>query len=311
MASKSSPKLIGGFVVGAIALIVVALLAFGGSKFLEPKEVGVLFFDGSMAGLDVGSPVTFRGVKIGQVTSVVIQYDVVRQVLHIPVIIEVQPEKVEITSGERRPGQNLRALVERGLRGQLVVQSLVTGQVSVDFDFHPEVPIRLVGAKPGMLELPTMPSDIDVLKANVVGVLNKISKLPTDELSADLIAVLKGAEQTLETVQGTFKNLDTQIQPLADSAKGAADQANRLLANTDTDLPKLVANLQQVLTTANSALGQADQTLRTAHNSISPNSPLYVRLDAALRELDGAAQSIHALAETLQRNPQAVLTGKK
>jgi paraquat-inducible protein B len=311
MASKSNPKLIGGFVVGAIALIVVGVFAFGGSQFLEPKETGVLFFDGSMAGLDVGSPVTFRGVKVGEVTSIVIQYDVVHQVLHIPVTIQIQPKKVEIISGERKPGRNLAALVQRGLRGQLVVQSLVTGQVSVDFDFHPEVPIKLVGAPPGTLELPTMPSDIDVLKASVAGVLEKISKLPMDELSSDAIAVLKQADQTLETVQGTVKNLDTQIQPLADSAKGAADQASRLLANTNTDLPKLVASLQQALTAANLALGQADQTLRTAHNSISPDSPLYVRLDAALRELDGAASSIHALAETLQRNPQAVLTGKK
>jgi paraquat-inducible protein B len=310
MAQKSNPKLIGGFVVGAIVLVVIGVLAFGGGEFLKPKTQGVLFFDGSLSGLDVGSPVTFRGVKVGEVTSLVIKYDVVHQVLRIPVTIEIQPEKIQVITGERN-SHNIQLLVERGLRAQLVVQSLVTGLVSINFDFRPEVPIRLVGAEPGALELPTMPSDIDLLKASIVGVLDKISKLPTEELSSNLIAVLKEAGQTLETIQGTVKNVDTQIQPLADSVKGAADQAGRLFADTNTNLPKLVADLQQVLTTANSALGQADQTLRTARNAIAPDSPLYVRLDSALREVNGTAASIRVLAETLQRNPQALLMGKK
>jgi len=311
MARKSNPKLIGAFVVGAIVLAVAGVLAFGGGEFLEHREKAVLYFEGSLSGLDVGAPVTFRGVKVGTVTAVVIKYDVTKQKLYIPVTIEILPEKVQILSGQRSTN-NIGLLVQQGMRGQLVSQSLVTGLVGVDFDFHPEVPIKLVGVGTGGLpELPTMPSDIDQLKASLEGLLAKINKLPTEELSAELIAVLKEAGKTLETVQGTVKNLDTQIQPLADSVKGAADQAGRLFADTNTDLPKLVASLQQVLATANSALSQADQTLRSAHNSISPNSPLYVRLDAALREIDSAAGSIRALAETLQRNPQAVLTGKK
>jgi paraquat-inducible protein B len=310
MARKSNPKLIGGFVVGAIALVVAGVLAFGGGQFLEPKEKAVLYFEGSLSGLDVGSPVTFRGVKVGAVTSVAIQYDVTQQKLYIPVTIEILPEKVVILSGERST-HNIKLLVEQGLRAQLVVQSLVTGLASVDFDFHPEVPIKLVGGGGGLLELPTMPSDFDLLKASLQGLLAKISKLPMEELSADLIAVLKSADETLKTADQTLKKLDTQVQPLVDSFKGAADQANRLLANTDTDLPQLLASLKQVLATANSALNQADQTLRSANGAIAPNSPIYVRLDSTLREINSAAASIRVLAETLERNPQALLVGKK
>ena len=85
LAKRSNPKLIGGFVIGAIALLIAGILAFSGGQYFSRKEKGVLFFDGSLAGLDVGSPVTFRGVKVGTVTGIVIQYNVAEQLLHIPV----------------------------------------------------------------------------------------------------------------------------------------------------------------------------------------------------------------------------------
>src|SRR5215831_9498547 len=144
MAKKANPKLIGGFVIGAIALALVGVIAFGGGKFLSPKVTAVLFFRASsLSGLDVGSPVTFRGVKIGSVTSLAIKYDVDQQTLQIPVHIEIELDKVEIVSGHRDI-KNFQALIERGLRGQLVVQSLVTGQASIEFNFHPDTPIVLV-----------------------------------------------------------------------------------------------------------------------------------------------------------------------
>src|SRR5262245_57812671 len=171
MAKKTSPKLIGGFVVGAIVLAIAGVIAFGGGKFFTQREQAVLFFSqSSLSGLDVGSPVTFRGVKIGAVTRVVIQYDVDNQRLLIPVFITIEPDKIQVVSGRRETERNLRVLVERGLRAQLEVQSLVTGQASIDFNFHPGTPVTMVGAVKGVRELPTIPSDIDLLKANITSV---------------------------------------------------------------------------------------------------------------------------------------------
>lgn len=315
--AKTSPKLIGGFVIGAIALVIVGVLAFGGSEFLKSKAKAVVLFEGSLSGLDVGSPVTFRGVKVGTVTGIVIKYDVEKQRLNIPVYIEWQQEKFEIVTGERQVG-NLGALVQRGLRAQLELQSLVTGQVSINFDFHPEVPVRLVGSEPGITELPTAPSDIDVLKANVASVLAKINKLPLEEIGSDVVAVLKSAEQTvrtadhtLRTIEGTVKDADTQIQPLADSIKGTADQASRLLSHADADLPQIVANINQVMKTAIGALGQAEQAFRAAQIMLTPTSPLYFEVNSTLREIASAATSIRSLSDYLQRNPNSLLTGKR
>src|SRR5258708_15633564 len=95
MARKTNPKLIGGFVVGALLLVIVGVLAFGGGEFLKPKGKGVIYFQGSLGGLDVGAPVTFRGVKVGTVTSIVIEYDIANQVMHIPVYFELDLQKFQ------------------------------------------------------------------------------------------------------------------------------------------------------------------------------------------------------------------------
>jgi len=324
MAKRSNPKLIGGFVVGAIALAIAGLLAFGGGQYFKPKLQGVLFFEGSLAGLDVGSPVTFRGVKVGSVTKIVIEYDAARQSILIPVYAEIEPDKFEVVAGERRAG-NLPALIERGLRGQLEVQSMVTGQVSVDLDFYPGTPVRLVGAIKGMPEVPTIPSDMEALKASVTGVLNKIAKLPLEQISAQLLSTVQDADQTMKEARQAvadartlLQNVNTQVQPLSNSIIGTSDQANKtfvdaqkLLENANDDLPKLVAAALVVMNKAGSAVDQADLTLRGAQKILKPDSPLYVEINQTLQDLRATSTAIRAFAEYLQRNPSALLTGKR
>jgi paraquat-inducible protein B len=325
MRKNSNPKLIGGFVVGAIALVVAGVLALGGGNFLQAKSKAVLFFVGSsLGGLSVGSPVTFRGIKVGAVTDIKIKYDVAQQELWIPVYIEIEREKFNISHGERDEN-NILTLVKRGLRAQLEVQSLVTGQVNVNFDFHPDEPVRLVGTERGVMELPTIPSEMSELKASVADLLNKVNKLPLDKVVDQINTVLQTADGTLKDVGAQVKPLaesfrttsdqanrllvdvDTQVKPLSESFKTASDQANRLL----TDLPHLVASAQQTMKSATIALNQADQTLRTAQSVISSSSPLYLQVNASLSEIKNAASSIRILSQYLERNPNAVLMGKK
>ena len=144
MAKQTNPKLIGAFVIGAIALVIAGILAFGGSQYFTAKIKVVVFFPGaSLSGLDVGSPVTFRGVKIGQVTSIVIRYDVARQKLRVPIRLELDSARMQFVSGEHNPGKDIPELIARGLRGQLQTVSLVTGQTTLDFNFYPDTPVRL------------------------------------------------------------------------------------------------------------------------------------------------------------------------
>jgi paraquat-inducible protein B len=292
-----------------------------------------MFFEAaSLSGLDIGSPLTFRGVKIGSVTDVVIQYDIDNQRLMIPVYVEMELDRIHIVSGQSNARKNIQALIDRGLRAQLVVQSLVTGQASIDLAFHPGTPAVLAGEETRFVELPTIPSDIDMLKANLANVLQRIARLPLDEIGA----------RTLDTIDSTnllMKSMNAEIAGVAAGIRGVGDQAAATLKdaqarlqleegepmnnlnNTIIDVRKLVnkldggidpiiADANRLTTMTLSTMDEMKITLETARSSISPDSDLYFQLTRTLKEIQTTANSIRALADYVQRHPDALLLGK-
>ena len=245
MSKKTNPKLVGVFVIGAIVLVITGILAFGGLQYFSSKIKFVAFFPGaSLSGLDVGSPVTFRGVKVGQITSIVIQYDVVRQRLRVPIRFDLDTNRLQFISGEQSPERNIPELIARGLRGQLQTVSLVTGQTTIDFNFYPDTPARLFGSAAGVgsgvIELPTIPSDIEQLKTNLTSVLAKLSKLPPEKISDEIITTIADADLLLRDGDSAVKrggslaaNIDAQVVPLAKSIIGAADHATSFLSEAE------------------------------------------------------------------------------
>ena len=160
MSKGASKTLIGGFVVGAIALLLVAVLIFGSGKIFSQRIKLVLFFEESVSGLSVGAPVVFRGVTIGSVVGMELwNYPQELKVL-IPVYIEIDPTRFKIKGeGSRfKPLELFDRQIKRGLRAQIKMQSLVTGQLMIYADYFPDKPIRLVKAEPRYPEIPTIPS---------------------------------------------------------------------------------------------------------------------------------------------------------
>ncbi|MGH6942476.1 MlaD family protein [Hypericibacter sp.] len=339
MAKKSNPKLIGAFVLGAIVLALAGAVAFGGTKFLEHKQNAVLYFEGSMGGLAVGAPVDFRGVQIGTVTSININYNIDEQTLKIPVVIQIFPNMLHVVAG-KRDVNNLKVLVERGLRAQLVVQSLVTGQASVEFDFHPETPVRLVGGVTGLPELPTIPSSMDEMQANISAVLEKLSKMPLDQISSQVSGAILNLQQMLTDASTMIKGVNEQITPTLADLQGTAQQAHDLmlaandriqmkegeplytLNDTLSDYGKLADqlqgktailtnDLQTTLKTLNAALASVDDVTTLLERDLAKNPALLSQTTDTLREFKAMAQSIRALADYLQRNPNALITGKQ
>ena len=131
MNKKISPTMIGAFVLGALALIVVAVVALGSGRFFRQTREFVLYFDSSVNGLRVGAPVKFKGVEIGAVKDIRLQLEKGAQVNKIPVIIEIDLEKLTSRGATSEVARDLptfhKAIVEMGLRGQLLMESLVTG----------------------------------------------------------------------------------------------------------------------------------------------------------------------------------------
>src|ERR1700733_7919094 len=132
---------VGAFILGGAALGVVAILAFGGTRLFTKSLRVVVFFNDSVAGLEVGAPVTLRGVKVGSVRSMKVYLKLPELIPVIPVYLEIEPDKVSWTNGSLRAGAtDVEQAVKAGLRAQLATQSLVTGQLSINLDFHPDAP---------------------------------------------------------------------------------------------------------------------------------------------------------------------------
>src|SRR5262249_49385960 len=142
---STNTKIVGGFVLGALALLVAALVLFGGGALFQRTTRAVTYFEGSVTGLSVGAPVAFRGVTLGSVSNVVLQMDAQTGTAIIPVYLQFDPSKITWIGGQALTAQAKEDLIKRGLRAQLATQSLITGQQMVQLDLFPGTPATLLG----------------------------------------------------------------------------------------------------------------------------------------------------------------------
>jgi paraquat-inducible protein B len=333
MGSKVSPTVIGAFVVGAIVCMVAAVLLFGGGKFFTEKLPYVMFFDSSVEGLNVGAPVIFRGVQVGQVTEISAIADPQTFDVRIRVKVELVRGVLKVGADsqfDREPHQAVEGLIQKGARASLRMQSFVTGLLYVAVDFYPGTPIKLLGLDPAYPELPTVPSDLEQLKATLQQAMGELKNLPLETLFSELLGLLKRANSLLETpeikqtlvslhdvvdaAERLLQNADGQVSPLGAKFGGAADaarvtlemartvlmDAQKLLRNVDGQVTPLAGNANDTLTAARGTLGQAQKSLVKLTDTASP------ALKQAERTLTGADAVIHNdLAQTLKALEEA------
>ena len=216
MSKPASKTVIGIFVVGAIALVVIAIVILGSGKFFKRTFTVVCFFQGSVGGLNEGSPVVFRGVKIGSVKDIVLRADSEKLTFTIPVYIEIEPAKFTVTGPRpKQLGQNLKTFIDRGLRATLETQSIVTGQMQVSLDFYPEKPAKFVGLDAETPEIPTIRTAMQELT-------EKVEKIPIDEIFAKILSAVQGIEKvnfsesarkTISFTEPIFTPLNTTGEP--------------------------------------------------------------------------------------------------
>jgi paraquat-inducible protein B len=334
MGSKISPTMIGAFVVGAIICMVAGVLLFGGGKFFQEKVPYVMFFDSSVEGLNVGAPVIFRGVQIGQVTEISAIADPQTYDVRIKVQVELVRGVIKMGIEDLRPKDQREAvknLIQKGARASLRMQSFVTGLLYVAIDFYPGTPVTLLGLDPTSPELPTIPSDMDQLKATLQQAMGELKKLPLEALFSEVLGTLKRANNLLEmpeikqtlvalhdvvgVAERLLRNADGQVAPLGSKLGGAADaarvtlemartvllDAQKLLRNVDGQVAPLAGNANETLTAARGTLGQANKSLVKLTDTASP------ALKQAEQTLTGANTMIHQdLAQTLRALEEAL-----
>ncbi|MBN1913697.1 MAG: MCE family protein [Candidatus Omnitrophica bacterium] len=196
MSKKANKTLIGAFVVGAIALLVLGLAVFGSGKLFSKTNKYVLFFEGSVRGLALGAPVTFKGVKIGTVKDISLVFDPESRFAFIPVIIETTPQLIK-DAPLQRDSKNVQYLIQNGLRAQLDMQSLLTGQLAVSLDFFPDKPARLLGLMKEYTEIPTIQSPFGELQKNIGEIPLKDIAFNLQESTRSLNIALKETRETL------------------------------------------------------------------------------------------------------------------
>jgi paraquat-inducible protein B len=313
--TASKPLLVGAFVLGGLALGVLAILLFAGAQLFTRTGRIVSVFNGSVAGLTVGSPVTFRGVTIGKVDDIKVQVDETNHTGVIPVYMIIEPSKVEWTNGAfRSDAPSMAAAIKGGLRAQLRSESLVTGQLTVDLDFYPGTPVVLAHVAGKTLEVPTMPSSMQNLK-------DEISDLNLRDL-ADKTRL------TMASMQHLLDEAGARIGPLADSLQSTLETTRNTLvamqgnsARTLENIDQLAVegrgqiatngrDLDQLLRTAQATAGQAEKLVATLNDMTAPRSPMRDDLQSSVRDLAASAGSLRAFTHDLERDPTATLFRK-
>lgn len=333
MSRRANPTLIGAFVVGAIALAVVATLLLAGGEWFRERREHVMYFEGAAQGLQVGAPVVFLGVKVGTVKRIQLGLDEQSRKFVVPVTIEVEPHAVLARGGEQidlRDRDTVRRLVERGLRGRLRMQSWLTGQLYVDLDFYPDKPAHFIAGDPAVSEIPT-------LRTTVQELTTKLESFPMEKFLADVAAIgeaLGGTlsspearnlprrlDATLKHLESLAAKLDAKGGPLLEETRADLIEMRKALIAAQGALAKLESaadrfgglagadsELVRNLTRAGNDLAEAAQAVRKLAET---ESPTVQNTNAALKEISRAAQALRRLAELLEQQPDAILRGKR
>jgi len=307
MSKEANKTLVGAFVIGAIALLVAALLVFGSGRLLHRSERCVAFFDGSVKGLQVGAAVMFRGVEIGEVTDIRVFSDPKTASFRIPVLMEIYPERIDGAGTETKLLARgfLCRLIERGLRAQLQLQSLLTSRLFIQLDFHQDKPAVMcgtegLGMRADVIEIPTIPSSLEAISQT-------IQELPLEDIANDIRLTLKGIErfinspelgdglkalqQTMIDTRGLVNHVDQHMQHLTAATTATLTDIQKLVERLDAKLEPVSADISRTAESAQALLDEARGLMYTLDRRI-------VSIEADLQSTTAATRSALGQAES-------------
>lgn len=298
--NEANPKLIGTFLIGGMILAVGAIVIFATQDFFVPERKFVAYFEQSVDGLNIGAPVKFRGIPIGEVVAIEGIFDSKSGQMIPRLTLKVLPETLEGASVKEGEYTLLPLLLENGLRASLKSQSLLTGQLYVSFGFQPETPERRLGGnKDEYPELPTVDSALDEMMA-------KLKDLPLEEVLMRAASALEAAEELLRNPK-IAETLDALPPLLADADQAVID----LRKFVNDDLSVVAREATRTLMLASEDLVELEATLQLLQKRLNRDDPLTREIVRTLRELGSASRSVRELADYLEEHPEALLRGKK
>jgi paraquat-inducible protein B len=318
------------FVIGAFALLIIALLTFGGVNLFSKPQRFLVHFDESVHGLDLGSPVKLRGVRVGRVVALNIRYDERTNKSVVAVVCELSKDVMTNSQGvviDVASRADLQTLIDHGMRAQLEVLGLATGLLFVELDFMDpkEFPVDPKISDSRYAVVPAMQSTIagfydsasDILgnlkQVDFAGLSRNVNTLVTDFRKQLAETDVKGAvEQWKKTgaqVEALTRNPD--IQRTFDNLNRASDDLRAMIARLDKQIEPTSQELAQTLSETRKTMESFNAAAVAAQGFISTHSGLGGEMAATLDQLSEAADAVKRLAEFLERNPNALIAGRK
>ena len=342
MSVRANPTVIGAFVLGATIVLVAGLLFWGGTGLFKQKFHYVMYFDAAVTGLQKGAPVLMRGVRIGEVKDVQIRWGKSL----VGVYVDMEPDSLRGVPPHDIQAAIQTAIRERSFRGQLRAQSFVTGVLYVAIDEFPGTPIVLRGLDPSVVEMPTVPTDLERWEAKLERLSDAVAAMPLQEIAQSVLGTVEEARRLLKSseVTSSLKNLDAaladarglirkadtlaanvnaQVGPLSADAQATiksvqsalaevpalAQDVRRVVAKLDAHADPLLTSLEKTSNTAGVTLERAQVTLGGVDGTLNQDSALGYELGKALLEVRETVRALGSLADFLERNPDALVYG--
>jgi paraquat-inducible protein B len=243
----------------------------------------VMYFKGSLRGLSAGAPVELHGIAVGEVKSADLEYDPHAGALRFPVVVDLYPQRIrgrKSASAARSAGEApsralFDSLVAHGMRAELKVGNLLTGQQYVALDMHAGVPAEKIWWNEQPSIFPTVSNGLDEIQDSIATIARRLSQVPFDQISSRLLSTLASLDQTLKSTDQLMRHVDGTLAPQVEAT-----------------------------------LTEAREAMKNAKDLLAQDAPLQSDLSATLLQLSRAAKAVTALVDYLERHPESLLRGK-
>lgn len=317
--SKPKSVAIGAFIVGAIFLVFIALLFFSGGQLFSQKERVIMYFSGSVQGLQLGAPIKLKGVVIGDITGIQINFQSDDKNVLTAVTADLALQRIK-SKGGNVDQDFFEEAITRGLRAQLNYQSFLTGLLYVELDFFPNTPPQLYGFQNDVLELPTVGTEFEEIAKtlqdlNIKGIVDNLEKL-----SGNISKLVESGavEKTLMSVKGAADSIDqtatglrTDVNTISKELTKTTTELTKLLNSLNQQAPVITENLNQTLVVLQKSMDQFNNTAKTLDTTFAEDSPLVYQLNRTLKDVSRSASALRNLSDTLDQQPESLLRGKK
>lgn len=324
MSVRANPTAIGLFLIGAVVLAVIGVAVLATNSWFDRPSAFISYFGESVNGLEVGAPVKFQGVPVGRVTDLLIQIEQRDKTFQVPVVYEIDLTRLTSQAGtfvDLDDPNVLQRQIADGLRAQLQLQSMVTGQLYVELTYRTDAPTPDLAEGPtAHPEIPTTPSLLAAfgtqagsLVGDVMRILFRVNEMLEEidmqSLNASVVASAQSVERLADSreIRAAFGEVPAMTAQFNQTMAEMQRLAVRLGETIDPFQTGLDSTNAEVVLT----LQSMRQALEASQGFLTTDSGVGYEMQEAFASMKDAADALRLLSLSLERNPDMLLRGKK